>query len=155
MMTKELFDSQFKIKERIWNVVLTILIVGSILVAAICTWNYSAHENQLIYTFFAAFTVSAIVFFILKAIDEHLRRSILKEYWVEDTGEIVKLHGSIRLINMKYAYRDLLRVRPGLKIADDAYELFGCTLAAVPATNAELEAKKTIESLGVPVNMIG
>jgi hypothetical protein len=38
---------------------------------------------------------------------------------------------------------------------DGAYEQFGCTMAAVPATKAELDAKREVEKLGVTVRTIG
>jgi hypothetical protein len=56
---------------------------------------------------------------------------------------------------MHDAYSDILKVRPGFKIVENAYEKFGCTLAAIHATQKDLIAKKEIESFGIEVATIG
>ena len=92
---------------------------------------------------------------VMRLLDTHLRRTLLKSYWIEDCGDVVKLHGSVPLIDMDRAYRDILKVRPGLIIVEQAHIKFGCTLAGIKATTEELQAKATLKKLGIPVHTIG
>lgn len=82
------------------------------------------------------------------------QKHFVKEYFIQDCGNVIKLHGAVRLADMDTAYREILSVRPGYKIAEKAWDRFGCTLAAVPATNADRAAKSELESMGYQINSI-
>lgn len=65
---------------------------------------------------------------------------------------VVKLHGSIRLDGADRAEEKLLESRPGLQMyRGNAYEEFGCTLAAVPATPGFLKAKAALQKFDISI----
>jgi hypothetical protein len=101
----------------------------------------------------------ALTFFalsVLSACNDLLFKYALKEYVLEDCGEVIKLHGSFRLMWWEKAQADLLAVRPGYKIFEgNAFQEYGCTLAAVKATQEELAAKKTLMNFRVLISEIG
>jgi hypothetical protein len=61
----------------------------------------------------------------------------------------------VRLVELDDAYRNLLKVRNGFKIVENAYDKYGCTLAAIKATPDEIKAKNGLEALGISVSTIG
>lgn len=91
---------------------------------------------------------------VLLRVGSWASKKFFKEYFIEDCGNVLKLHGAVPLADMGATYRELLSVRPGYKIAENAWERFGCTLAAVPATQADKDAKSQLESLGFQVDSI-
>ncbi len=158
----EKFKQKYKRKERVWNITLTLLVIISMLFSGICYYYMTLihfSENPIGYVFELAFIViiGGMVGFLVVTtpLDKLLRRSVLKSYFIEDAGDIIKLHGSVNVTEIDRAYRDLLSIRPGYKIIDDAYNKYGCTFAAVKATKDDLRAKKEVESFGIPVNTIG
>lgn len=92
---------------------------------------------------------------LMHSLLEYIQHHYFKSYEIDVHENVIRLVGSVRVSKGRIAYKDLLSVRPGYKIVDNAYEQFGCTMAAVPATKAELEAKREVEKLGFPVNTIG
>lgn len=89
-----------------------------------------------------------------KHLDQFIERRLVKPYFIEDCGDVRKLHGSLRMIFADQAYKDLLQ--PGFAIAkgDDTHERYGCTLVAVKATPEQLRAKTEVERLGIAVTTI-
>jgi hypothetical protein len=79
-------------------------------------------------------------------LDTYVRTKWVKSYLIEDCGYVVKLHGYVRGDMMAEAIRDLLSTRPGLKMVDDAYSLYGCTFAAVNASNVDLGARNELQN---------
>jgi hypothetical protein len=81
-----------------------------------------------------------------RLLDAFVRTKWVKSYLIEDCGYVVKLHGYVRGDMMAEAIRDLLSTRPGLKMVDDAYSLYGCTFAAVNASNVDLGARNELQN---------
>jgi hypothetical protein len=85
-------------------------------------------------------------------LDRFVRAKWLKSYFIEDCGDAVKLHGPVRGDLMIEAYRDLLSTRPGLIMVDEAYALYGCTFAAVNASEQEKSSRKELRKHGVEIS---
>jgi|GEM_PF-4386520 len=84
-----------------------------------------------------------------------LERYVFKSYVIEDCGNVVKLYGSYRPMWCETAYNDLLRNHKGFKVFQgDAFETFGCTLAAVPAELDEMVAAERVRAKGVAVDWV-
>lgn len=92
---------------------------------------------------------------LIHRILEYIQHHCFKSYEIDIHENVIRLVGSVSFSKVHIAYKDLLSVRSGYKIVDGAYEQFGCTMAAVPATKAELDAKREVEKLGVTVRTIG
>lgn len=150
----EQFTKARKKKEFYWNLCWTGIMMVVAIGAEVAVWVYKP-ENLLVMMLFTPFVVIGVSLAIVKPIDDHLQRTFLKGYWIEDHGEVIKLFGSVRLLDMNYAYRDVLGLKPGFKIVDNAYQKYGCTVAAVKATEGELKAKVELESMGISVPTIG
>ena len=154
-MEMEQFEKARKRKQFYWE----LFWIGIMLIAVIgvegAVWVYSDPESLLVMMLFSPLSVAGATLCIVGPIDKHLSRTLLKKYWIEDHGDVIKLFGSVRLVDMNYAYRDVLGVKPGFKIVDDAYQKYGCTVAAVKATKGELKAKSEMESMGFTVDSIG
>lgn len=82
--------------------------------------------------FAALFAALALILTVVREVEILLRRSWLKAYLIEDHGNVLKLYETVMASDVAAAHRDLLS-KPGYKIADDAYDKFGCTIAAVKA----------------------
>jgi hypothetical protein len=87
-----------------------------------------------------------------RLLDRLVRAKWVKSYFIEDCGDVVKLHGSVRGDLMTEAYRDLLSTRPGLRMVDEAYALYGCTFAAVNASTQEKAARDELHKQGVEIS---
>lgn len=151
------FEQQRKKKERLWDTSWLSLMMVFCIVVAWSAWTYAQGEmfDKTFTSFFATLAAWGGSLALIKPIDKHLRRNALKKYWIEDHGDVIKLFGSVPANDIGYVYRQVLKVRPGYKIVDDAYKKFGCTIAAVRASQSELDAKKQLTSMGIKVDRIG
>ncbi|WP_342632703.1 hypothetical protein [Marinobacter alkaliphilus] len=155
------FSARLERRERIWATCMTVSAVSIITATCYASYSYgviSGQEmsigsffNKAIATLLFGILVAVIV---LKPVDYLAEKTWLKSYFIEDCGDVLKLHGAVRLVGMSAAYRELLSVRPGYKIAENAWERFGCTLAATPATQADRKAKSELEGMGFQINSI-
>lgn len=150
----EKFKKIHKKKELYWDLCWIGLMLGSVIFAEFQVWEYYSSEDKLIAMICTPFIVVGVFLAIVRPVDSYLRRTALKEYWIEDHGEVIKLFGSVYLMDMNHAYRDILKVRPGFKIVSDAYPKYGCTLAAIKATQADLDAKSKLEEMGFTAHTI-
>lgn len=148
---------KIKTRENQWDLGL----VGGMIVAIVGTTvgvpllQGAGHWADWIISGSVAFMISApLTMLIADKLDEFVRQRWIKGYYIEDCGGVIKLHGAVALPKMDQAYREILARRPGFKIVEDAFDKFGCTLAAVKATPSELDAKRRAESLGIPVRTI-
>ena len=151
----------FEKRERIWDWVLMLTVVFSATGAgaAYATLSKSRFTEDpigfVIFTLLVSILGWGGSMIVIKPLDSLLRRTWIKSYWIEDCGDVIKLHGSVKLTDMNRAYRDLLAGHQGFRIVSDPVGIYGCTLAAVKATQDELTAKKDLESLGFKVRTIG
>lgn len=145
-MNNSTFKKQLDMREKIWGSIaaLTMLSVFVGVAYYLVYISQQSHElsssslsfagNIVYIATIAAITImttGAVSALILKPIDFWLRRWYLKEYFIEDCGDVVKLHGSIRLDGLALARKDLLSSRPDYKVIDDASKQYGCTMAAI------------------------
>lgn len=151
-MSNKEFYAQLTRKELIWDALVVLILTSVIVLTAIYSWSYLTPIHNIVQALLITFGVALVFLEVIKKVDHMLRLSLLKSYWIEDCGDVVKLHGSVRAVDIDSAYSDIFRVRSGLKIAENAYEKYGCTLAAIDASTSELEAKKAVESLGITVS---
>ena len=100
------------------------------------------------------FLISAAYVYLLRRLDVFLRPRYFKTYFIEECDEVIKLHGSIMLADSGRIYKELLRRRREYRIASNAYERFGCTIAATPASEAEMKAKRELEKASVKPRFI-
>lgn len=151
------FEKQYKKKERFWDIFWISLMLICCVVAGWYAWTY-AQGGFLVRAFItsiAVFVGMGLFLSLMKPIDQYIRRIALKKYWIEDHSDVIKLFGAVRANDIRHVYREVLNVRPGYKIVDDAYKMYGCTIAAVKATEADLEAKEQLLSMGIKVDRIG
>ncbi len=149
-MNEGTFKKQLDKRERIWTGIMILLILiafagnsyysGSIVVP---TFIHHFELSQEIFTlyggvlpdllgFVSAMIITALMLnLILRPIDTWLRNRYLKEYYIEDCGDVIKLHGSVRLDGFDLAHKNLLSSNPDYKIIGNAYKQYGCTMAAI------------------------
>jgi hypothetical protein len=150
-----ILKSKLKQRNFMFNLVSISLFVLVTSGTAFYSWGNLNPPNNIVLTILISFGMAMLMLEMIKKIHRMLEVNFLKEYWIEDCGNVLKLHGSVRAEHMHYAYRDILKVRPGFKIVENAFEKYGCTLAAIQATQMDLIAKKKIEDLGLEVSTIG
>ncbi len=149
-MNKDTFLKQLAVRKNVWTgffilSVLVTLVGGTYYFGGIAIPNY-LHNNEFpketstlyggalpyLIGFGVSMMLSALLLnLILRHIDTWLRNRYLKEYYIEDCGDVVKLHGSIHANGFALAQSNLLSSRPGYQIVDDAYAKYGCTMAAI------------------------
>lgn len=93
--------------------------------------------------------ISFPVIFFGQLMSRAIRRYIPRYIIDESDPTVVRLVGEVGLIEYGRAVQALLSKRKDYRLANNAYEQYGCTMAAVPATGAELEAQKELKKLGV------
>lgn len=157
----KVFNARLEKRERIWAACMTVSAISIIAATCYAAYSYGVLSSQdMSIGSFANKAIATLLFGILIAVvvlkpaDYLAEKTWLKSYFIEDCGDVLKLHGAVRLVGMSAAYRELLCVRPGYKVAENAWERFGCTLAAIPATKADKDAKSELESMGFQVNSI-
>lgn len=85
---------------------------------------------------------------VVKPLLGWVRESVFPEWVIEQCADVVKVHGSIALIKWRAVERRLLSTRKNLMLVENAFEQYGCTMAAVPATEAHLAARAQLSALG-------
>lgn len=131
------------------------LLIILLVATAVFSWCYLAPTHNIVQAVLITFSVAFVALEIIKKIDNMFRLSFLKGYWIEDCGDVIKLHGSVRMADLDSAYNDIFKVRKGLIIVENAYDKYGCTLAAIQATPEQIKAKNQLEALGISVKTIG
>ena len=151
------FEKQQKIRQLIWDTSWISVMLGLSISVVWYTWTQIAGQlfDKAFLVLMLLFVTIGFCLTLTRPIDLFLRRTALKKYWIEDHGDVIKLFGSVPANDIRYVYRQVLNVRPGYMIDDDAYTKFGCTIAAVKASEADLEAKKALLSMGFKVDRIG
>lgn len=86
-----------------------------------------------------------------KWVDKYIQTKWIKSYFIEECGDVVKLHGSVRADSIDEACKDLLSTRPGLKLVEDAYAQYGCTFAATNASEQEKKARDELRKNGIEI----
>lgn len=83
--------------------------------------------------------------------------AVVRRYWLlsyvidESDPNILKLFGSVRSLDLSSAKRHLLSIRSNYQIVQNPYELYGCTMAAVPAGEEYLAAKAELKNIGLDI----
>lgn len=170
-MDKSRFLIQQARYERVWGVTLCLMLIASCVAITIYTWTHSSSPllatplssfypedsviNKVFSTVFALLIGVGGLLALLMPIDTYLHRTVLRTWWIEDHADVIKVFGAVRSVDMSYVNRKILKVKAGYILVNDAYKRFGCTLAAVKATEADLEAKKNLEEMGFKVGCIG
>lgn len=134
-MTKEQFLTRLKKRELLWDCSWIGAMVLAVVAADLIVWFSDAPAKVFLMVLFVPFIVMGVFLQLAQPFEKYLRRTALKKYWIEDHGNVIKLFGAVRIVDTDYAYRDILSIKPGLKIVDDADTLkqYGCTIAAVLA----------------------
>lgn len=101
----------------------------------------------LVMSLFAGYPVALI----LGALDGAIRRRWATSYVIEEGDGVLKVFGAVPVLDWGHVRARLLSMRPGYKTVDDAYERFGCTMAAIPASAAELRAREELSAMGLEV----
>ena len=141
-----------------WDIALTTTLVASVTaVIYVLVFHIAPNQsiaNVIIYSSIG-FVAAYPILIILGGLDKLVRRRIFKSYYIEDHGDVIKLIGSVTASEMTHAYKDILGIRSGYKIAKNSFQDYGCTIAAVRAAGNDLEARKKLEAMGFKVNTIG
>ncbi|MFU1524216.1 hypothetical protein ACM3N2_17650 [Aeromonas hydrophila] len=89
---------------------------------------------------------------IIQFVDKVVRRRWLFSYVIDERDpNVVKLFGSVRLQDVEHIKNRLLSVRRNYRIEQNAHELYGCTMAAVPASEEHLAARAELKEWGIKV----
>ena len=156
-MNKETFEQRLKKRELIWNVCWISLMVAILFVVGSSLWvnnSSESFEQRILIVTSTTAVCSGLLMAIFSGMEGYFRRNLLKEYWIEDHGDVVKLFGVIRVIHIHRVYREVLAIKKGFKIVEDAYDKYGCTIAAVRANEQELEDKEKLKEMGVTLSHI-
>lgn len=141
-----------------WDIALSgtfvALLLAFVYIAAFYVAPDRSIENMVVYGI-AGLLAAYPVLFIFNGLDKLIRRHLIKSYYIEDHEYVIKLIGSVGATEMTHAHKDLLSIRPGYKIANNSFKDYGCTIAAIPATDDDLEAKRQLIAMGVQVTTIG
>lgn len=154
-MNKETFEQRLKKREFVWNMSFTSILIVILALSVMFGWSIDGNLfDKGLSAVISGLICSGLYLTFVKIIDGLLRRRFLKPYWIEDQGDVIKLFGAVRLLDMASARLDVLAVKKGFKIVDDAYDKYGCTIAAVRATEKELDDKEKLKEMGITMSHI-
>lgn len=148
------FEKQLKKKERVWDTVWLSLLVVFVSLIGWASWYVNNTTHPILVVSLSMFVATGLFLSLVKVLSGLARRTFLKTYWIEDQGDVIKLYGSVWMVDFHRAYRELLSIRPGYKIVNDAHKDYGCTIAAVRATDNELQAKQGLSAMGIKTHEI-
>lgn len=154
-MNKKTFELRLKKRELVWNVLFTSILIVILPLSIKFGWSVDGILlDKWLSAVAAGLICSGLYLTFVKVIDGLLRQTLLKPYWIEDHGDVIKLFGAVRLQDMATARLDVLAVKKGFKIVDEAYDKYGCTIAAVRASGAELKDKEKLKEMGITLSHI-
>lgn len=137
------------------DVTLCAVMVGSIIGCALSVYGRLGNESDdpfavrlLIALCVAVFACYPLMFLIAK-VERWLSDLIAPSWVIEACDGVVKVHGAVPFARWEKAKRQMLSVRMDYMPVDKAWERFGCTMAAIPATSSYLAAQQELRSLGV------
>lgn len=141
-----------------WDILLIFIAVLGIL-AGFATFCVTAYEKYLMedYTYIPAYMMLVMVALIIwmriiQFVDKVVRRRWLFSYVIDESDpNVVKLFGSVRLQDVEHIKNRLLSVRSNYRMEQNAHELYGCTMAAVPASEEHLAARAELKEWGIKV----
>lgn len=81
------------------------------------------------------------VHLFLKPLREVVMERFAPSWCIEECEGVIKVHGSIPIIKWHAVERQMLSRRQNYMPVEDAYERFGCTMAAIPASPGWLEGR--------------
>ncbi|WP_421193895.1 hypothetical protein [Aeromonas jandaei] len=141
-----------------WNMFLISIAVLGILTGIVicCVVAYGHYLTEDFYKTLSSivFTMVVILFWmkIIQFVDMFFRRFLLCSYIIDESDpNVVKLFGTVRLLDLGHAKYRLLSIRSNYKIEPNAHELYGCTMAAVPASEEHLAARAELKEWGIKV----
>lgn len=141
-----------------WDILLIFIAVLGIL-AGFAAFCVTAYEKYLMeeYTYIPPYMMLVMVALIIwmriiQFVDKVVRRRWLFSYFIDESDpNVVKLFGSVRLQDVEHIKNRLLSVRSNYRIEQNAHELYGCTMAAVPASEEHLAARAELKEWGIKV----
>lgn len=134
-----------------------IILLGALSCIAVCVLNCIEFIKQAKYNDIPSFVCIALgVVFVWTNIcgfaDRVVRRYWLLSYVIDESDpNVVKLIGSVPWFDLELTKRRLLSVRSNYQIVHNAHELYGCTMAAVPASKAHLTAWAELNRIGIEI----
>lgn len=129
------------------GVFLSILIACFFAIYRLQTHTESEVVNVLMALLFT-FIVGFLVINIMKMLDKLVRRHWITSYYIEEFDDVIKVVGAVNLSDWEFVSSKLLKIRKNYMLVNDAYERFGCTMAAVPASDVYLNARKELAAHG-------
>lgn len=157
MIKKELLTPEQRFGT-IWDYLMSgLMILGVLSCIAVCVLICIELFNQTKYD-----TIPALILLTLGMnfvwiklcmfVDRVVRRYWLRSYVIDENDpNVVKLLGSVRFLDVELAKRRLLSVRSNYQIVPNSYELYGCTMAAVPASKEYLAARAELKGIGIEI----
>jgi len=77
--------------------------------------------------------IGSLLLLLIEPLVKSLNYRFAPTWVIEDCGDVVKVHGSVGLMECSKVKLRMLMSRPGLVFIDKAWEKYGCTMAAVSA----------------------
>jgi hypothetical protein len=133
-LDKDTFEKRLKRRDLGRAIVIYSIAVALLVISVPYGWSLGKEGNLIDKYFMAVFALAGVGMmnmFFINTILKILKRTYLKSYWIEDQGDVVKLFGAVPLHDMSFVEKDLLANRTGYKIVSNAFDEFGCTMAAV------------------------
>lgn len=147
--------ARVKHREDLWDRLMVGLFVIFLIGTFFAIYIWQPHADSAAINIVAALIPTVLggypVIQLLSVLDRYVRRRGVTSYYIEEGQEVIKVFGSIRLDDWTFVKARLLRLQPGYRIVDDAYDQFGCTMAAVTASPAYLEARTALATRGITI----
>lgn len=122
----------------------------------ISLWGQKNLADIIGFSVVGAAVAGTIHLLVMKTLD-FVGPRFFKSYEIDVQEDVIRLVGSVPVLNAYMAYKDLLSIRPNYALVEDgiAAKQFNCTMAAIPATEAQIEAQKAARERGLSIQTIG
>lgn len=117
--------------------------------------NYFIEEEKAMRVFLCVSIMLLINFPIVnlgRVLCTVLCKYLAPTYIIDDSADnVLKVFGSIPFDDWQFVKSKLLKSKPGYMLVTDAYEQFGCTMAAIPATPVFLKARSSLAAYDIKI----
>lgn len=141
-------------REKFYDWLIAWTLLGLVIVSFVIAYRWQVSEDVVGKIIIALFQTSFAAFLILqimKAADKFIRRNWITSYYIEEGADVLKVNGGVPIEDIGFVKSRLLNMRPDYMVVKNAFDSFGCTIAAVPTTPEHLQARKELNLHGITI----
>ena len=127
-MGEQEFNQKLRKMRKRWESLWLVLLVLVLSTSGWFGWRFNQEGNPYL-TGTLGFIGGFIVFLIIiKPINDYVEKKLLRGYWFQDEGDLVRVLGAVRMIDIPQITREAEMKYPGYETVENIDETHGCVL---------------------------